>query len=230
MKFLIFLSIIAASLGFGSFQIIGNPHQFNFIVGINSGQLQCAGSLISRRAILTSSDCMRTTMVEVIFGVHDISATFENNQVRLSYGRESFRFEGPVGIIVLDPPFAFFSQNINSIDLPLSQPNERFANVPSQAAGFLINNPNPNNVRFWNVMTINNNDCPRGQNNPIPNYMMCLSNNNGCTLVPGSPLFIPNGRRFSQIGIQNSDPCGNNNDRVRFIRVTEFISFIRRHM
>lgn len=233
MKFFKVLLIIAASFKLGSSQIIANPHQFPFIVGINTGQTQCVGTMISRRAILTISECLQNVnSVQVIFGLHDInSITNEPPQLLLMIGRQHFRFEDPVAIIILDPPFAFLSPTINSVDFPFSTPNERFVNVDSQVTGFLRGNPNPNQVRFWNVRTITNQDCSRSNQPPIANHLICLSNQNGCTLMTGSPLIIPNGNRFIQIGIQPSELCGNHSqDRARFIRTTEFLTFIRRHM
>lgn len=233
MKLTFFLLIF----GFSSTtaQNYATPHQFPFVVGINSERIRCVGSLISRRAILTLAECLQTQNIEAIFGAHDVSAYNEATQIRLAIGKEFFRFENenPLAIVVLQPQFAFLSNIINVADMPFSMSSERFVNWPANALGFLRNNPVPNIVRFWNVITTNNDDCGR-QHNPAPDNMICLNNNDGCTTVAGSPLIIQNGNRFTQIGIQpvHNDPCGNHpqNDRARFIRITSYLTFIRRHM
>ncbi|CAG9808807.1 unnamed protein product [Chironomus riparius] len=207
-------------------------HGFPFTVALHSQSSRCTGSLISRRAILTISDCLIESTTLVILGAADASYTDESTQVRFHVGAETYRHDpnSPLAIIRFSPQIAFFNNYINQITIPFSTPDALYEDVDATVLGFLEEPVVPDAVYSWRVRTIQNQDCTIAHPD-IESEHICVADALHCIINSGSPLVFLNNSRFEQIGIVfRSNRCGGGNNRSIFLRITPFFNFIRANM
>lgn len=224
--FLLFSSLIQ-----GNFSQL-TWHGFPFTVALHSGYDRCTGSLISRRAILTVSDCLTATTTLVILGATDASNASESTQVRFHVHRETYIRDpnSPLAIIRFSPQIAFFNNYVNAIAIPFSTPNVPFENVSVTVLGYLQEPVVPDAVYSWTTRTITNQDCSFAQPD-IESRHICVADAMHCIINSGSPLVHNNTGRFEQIGIvYRENQCGGGSSRSIFLRITPFMNFIRTNM
>jgi secreted trypsin-like serine protease len=208
-------------------------HQFPFAVALFSGRTRCSGSLISRRAILTVSECLTESTTEVVLGANDLTDSSEPSQVRFTVSESSY-IRDPnslLAVIRFEPQIAFLTDFINLVQQPFSTPGDMFSDVSGTHLGFLNSTAMPDTLRPFSVRTIRNQDCTRAHPS-ITSEQICISNTVGCTLGLGSPIVASSGGRLQQIAIQFSrNTCGGGNSaRSIFLRITPFLTFIRTSM
>lgn len=224
--FIVILSLIQAFSG----QTVW--HGFPFTVALHSQSSRCTGSLISRRAILTISECLVSSPTLVILGAADASFEAESTQVRFHVNAETYIHDSnsPLAIIKFSPQIAFFNNYINQVNIPFSTPNALYEDVDATVLGFLQEPVVPDAVYSWRVRTIRNQDCSIAHPD-IGNEHICVADALHCIINSGSPLVIHNNSRFEQIGIVfRSNRCGGGNNRSIFLRITPFLNFIRANM
>lgn len=224
--FIVILSLIQAIIG----QAVW--HGFPFTVALHSQSSRCTGSLISRRAILTISECLVSSPTLVILGAADASFVAESTQVRFHVGAETYIHDpnSPLAIVRFSPQIAFFNNYINQVNIPFSTPNALYEDVDATVLGFLQEPVVPDAVYSWRARTIQNQDCSIAHPD-IESEHICVSDALHCIINSGSPLVIQNNSRFEQIGIVfRSNRCGGGNNRSIFLRITPFLNFIRANM
>jgi secreted trypsin-like serine protease len=207
-------------------------HGFPFTVALHSQNSRCTGSLISRRAILTISDCLTASPTLVILGAADASFVDESTQVRFHVGAETYIHDpnSPLAIIRFSPQIAFFNNYINQVSIPFSTPNATYEDVDATVLGFLQEPVVPDAVYSWRTRTIRNQDCSTAHPD-MENEHICVTDALHCIINSGSPLVFYNNGRFEQIGIVfRSNRCGGGNNRSIFLRITPFLHFIRANM
>lgn len=211
------------------------PQQYPFVVVLESIHMRCGGTLISQSSVLTASRCLAdTSAINVTLGAYDLSFPRKFEQGRLKFEVNSSAFlldpQALIGIIRLIP-LAMLNRYANIARIPFTSANENFANTNAVAVGFLREPPQSYDIMHSiAVQTLNNTTtCTTGQ--PNQNHFICSQAGAVCNLNIGSPMIISNGEEIELIGIlaipelecDERQPSG-------FIRITEFLRFIRANM
>lgn len=117
-KFLLLLQISSVFSIFNGYR--AKPHQFPFIVLLNSPKFYCAGSLISPQHVLTAAHCLMSVKpggsIRVTLGAHEYYGNSQSDgKMVLSdefYIHENFSMPSAVhdiGLVKLPSPIAFSS-------------------------------------------------------------------------------------------------------------------------
>lgn len=260
MKFFVLFSIlIILKFSNGDFDkaIMGGGetqrHQFPFVVAVRSIQpgplrrvRQCGGSLISRRAILSSGYCL-FAMVEttVYLGAHTIEDATETHQLKINLTPASIRihpgyvanqFTNDIAMIHLPTPIGFFNHAVNLVYIPLNAA-ETFENQPAMTMGYGADgffNANTNRLIMANVETLSNSACDLGALIVDPSQI-CSDGPGVCGGDNGGPLVISRNGNYIQVGIIQVASDGGTFSACRlgtkvYTRITSFLDWIEANM
>lgn len=128
------------------------PHQFPFHAALVSemsyGNALCSGSLISRRAVLTSASCLSGATSTIVFlGASNIQNRDERYQARFrvpftnfvihpAFVRSGREIRNDVGLVRFPHSIAFFTPAVNVVNLPTNADlNNNFASANSIIMG-----------------------------------------------------------------------------------------------
>lgn len=231
--FILFIMMIFSS---ASCQLIETfPQQYPFVVVLETQGMRCCGTLISHSSVLTASRCLvDTPKLNLTLGAYDLTypRRFQPGRLQFEVNSSAFRIDphGLIGIIRLIP-LAMLNSYANIARIPFNSVNESFTNIDAVAVGFLRDPPQSYDIMHSIAVQTLNNTIPCATGQPNPNHFICLQAGAVCNLNIGSPMIISNGEEIELIGIlvipelecDERQPAG-------FLRITEFLRFIRANM
>lgn len=211
------------------------PQQYPFVVVIESVNMRCCGTLISQSTIVTAGRCLsNTSTVNVTLGAYDLTnlRKFERGRFRFEVNSSGFQLDPQrmIGVIRFTP-LAMINRYASLARVPFASANESFANTNAVAVGFLREPPQSCDIMHSIAVQTLNNTAPCATGQPNQNHFICSQAGTVCNLNIGSPMIISNEEEIELIGILAKPELEcDERQSSGFIRITEFLKFIRAHM
>lgn len=209
------------------------PQQYPFVAVLRSSNMRCSAAMISQSAVLTVSQCLATSIIEVTLGAFDLTHAnqLERGRIRFQVNSDAFRFDPQrlLGIIRFFP-LAMLNNFVNIARIPFSLVDENYGNAEAVAMGFLREPLKYDSMHAITISILNNNgSCATNQVNQSD--LMCSQASAVCHLNIGAPLIISNGGDTELIGILTfpESEC-NEQQPSGFFRINQFFKFIRGNM
>jgi len=228
------------------------PNKYPWVLKFVDNSGSCGASLITDRHVITNAHCTRSRSVSemrIVLGLHNNCHTINDCQNKgenivtiskivehpdwLEFRQDrDFNKEIDIAILTLSNPVSF-SNKIRPICLPVSK--ELYHGSAAVLAGWGKIGPNRHPDKLMEARMTISSTC--SGHHPTQTRHICFRNDNpyrvGCSGDSGSPVFLKENERYTQIGVNFGTYNGRCDDSERSesagVRVSGVIEWIRQH-